>query len=1121
MQLQRLFGLLQLSSERAVSTVALTHSFGWEGSEVFQQQDVQELTRVLFDALEETFKGTAVENIIDDLYAGELIDYLRCLDVDYQSERVDKFLDFSLAIVPFGSDTPMHSLTECIEMYLRPEILDGDNKYYAEKYDQKVDAIKGLKFGKLPQIMSVQLKRFVYDFSGPSIVQKKLNDVVKFPMILDMNKYVAGAAASNASAADPSEAPHATNNEFEKFLVKQIDLLKAGRGSSGADTTDSEAFSATKPTNHNTNPFDIDEIDGINDVAQVQGRAPLISEPADYDDSFGTGFVTATGVTTTGVTITDITPTDATDAPTQPPQDSSAEDAGTVVYESMSRQEVAELVAQRGEWVYELYAVLIHSGVINGGHYYAYIKDLSTQRWWNFNDSSVTSIDEAVVREAWGSNKLASMPGFYGARGQSCANAYMLMYRKVSKSLSDNSPSPSLSLTGNAEDLLSELPTVTDEMVPLYIRQLVEEEKKKEEERRRAAEEERKKLKVKVFFNGSDHIVHTTRTTTYKEFLAQLWEKFELRSHLGEALERYLANKKEIEAVATAAQDPVLQDEVSSVTADLEDVQVHFPSSSAEPSSADSAPVAPTGLTVTNFTDTPCLDLVRLRNYNFYTHVKSDVFDVATAGDKTLDALFFNDFRMYLLETRDGSEEWEEYFSDGISLVVVEYDEETKGFKDGRSLRVRRDATVGDIRKLVARWVTYPLERIRLMKLTNCGHNDAQLDLLFNDAASLREDLRAYDGYKIHVEESAADGTADCKSYEAFLLARNTIDIRINRPPDATFDVSMKIDLRWTVDKLRAVVSKELGLENEEIRMFKQSLRGQELRDGPMTLSSNYLYNSIHIAVSVGKATPVGFYNILLVEYKANPPRTTAVVQLPEQEGESAFETVDLDAAHAVALLAQDLDDDSVPPLISTDSSAALNTTPRAVSMYENYDDPENPMDPELAAALELSARDAEQSMSYQAIDQNDETDANSVASNEGVADWNEARDLDAYSDFAYFPSQCDSIPTLADVEAVTAEAVTPVGIADDLSGSVLSSSSDLIGPFSAPINVASAQLQVVEAVPLEEYADTETARKVSALLTSAELTNVTPSDFGEKMVRTRILNLMKKNVIFDSFDTL
>lgn len=34
-------------------------------------QDVQELTRVLLDALEETFKETSLHHIIDDIYAGE------------------------------------------------------------------------------------------------------------------------------------------------------------------------------------------------------------------------------------------------------------------------------------------------------------------------------------------------------------------------------------------------------------------------------------------------------------------------------------------------------------------------------------------------------------------------------------------------------------------------------------------------------------------------------------------------------------------------------------------------------------------------------------------------------------------------------------------------------------------------------------------------------------------------------------------------------------------------------------------------------------------------------------------------------------------------------------------
>lgn len=41
LQLQRLFGLLQLSGRGSVGTEALTKSFGWSSSDAYQQHDVQ------------------------------------------------------------------------------------------------------------------------------------------------------------------------------------------------------------------------------------------------------------------------------------------------------------------------------------------------------------------------------------------------------------------------------------------------------------------------------------------------------------------------------------------------------------------------------------------------------------------------------------------------------------------------------------------------------------------------------------------------------------------------------------------------------------------------------------------------------------------------------------------------------------------------------------------------------------------------------------------------------------------------------------------------------------------------------------------------------------------------
>jgi hypothetical protein len=67
------------SKAGALSTKALTESFGWGNAEAFQQQDVQELCRVLFDRLEEAFKGTPNQTLVNDLYQGEMVDYLETI----------------------------------------------------------------------------------------------------------------------------------------------------------------------------------------------------------------------------------------------------------------------------------------------------------------------------------------------------------------------------------------------------------------------------------------------------------------------------------------------------------------------------------------------------------------------------------------------------------------------------------------------------------------------------------------------------------------------------------------------------------------------------------------------------------------------------------------------------------------------------------------------------------------------------------------------------------------------------------------------------------------------------------------------------------------------------------
>lgn len=187
-QLQKLFLKLETSSQRAVETTGLTKSFGWESGEAWQQHDVQELCRVMFDKLEETLKGTDQEDLINQLYQGEMKDYVKCLKCGHENSRKDNFLDISVDIKPFGSDDPYENLGEALKAFVTPETLSGNNQYYCEKCKSKQDAHKGLKFISFPYLLTIQLKRFTFDFN--TLQRTKLPDKLTFPFEVNLNELI-------------------------------------------------------------------------------------------------------------------------------------------------------------------------------------------------------------------------------------------------------------------------------------------------------------------------------------------------------------------------------------------------------------------------------------------------------------------------------------------------------------------------------------------------------------------------------------------------------------------------------------------------------------------------------------------------------------------------------------------------------------------------------------------------------------------------------------------------------------------------------------------------------------------------------------------------------------------
>lgn len=173
-QLQKLFLNLQTSPKSAVETTDLTTSFGWQGSDAWHQHDVQELCRVMFDALEQKFKDTKQANLINDLYEGKMLDYVKCLECGTEKSREDTFLDIPLPVRPFGSSVAYNSVEEALRAFVQPETLDGNNQYHCEKCSKKCDAHKGLKFTKFPYLLTLHLKRFDFDYNTMNRI--KLND---------------------------------------------------------------------------------------------------------------------------------------------------------------------------------------------------------------------------------------------------------------------------------------------------------------------------------------------------------------------------------------------------------------------------------------------------------------------------------------------------------------------------------------------------------------------------------------------------------------------------------------------------------------------------------------------------------------------------------------------------------------------------------------------------------------------------------------------------------------------------------------------------------------------------------------------------------------------------------
>ena len=185
--LQQLMLNMKYLDDQNQTTIFLNEAFGWNGSEMLNQHDIQEAMRVILDYVENSFLNSEEYDEFKNLLKGFNDHFVMCLNCEKKFLKKDAFYEVFINIKEFGKDFS-ETLEQAMENAFSPEKLEGDNKYFCENCDCKHDALKGTTISSLPVYTCFYINRF--DFNYETFQRIKLKEKFSFPLSLNMNKFM-------------------------------------------------------------------------------------------------------------------------------------------------------------------------------------------------------------------------------------------------------------------------------------------------------------------------------------------------------------------------------------------------------------------------------------------------------------------------------------------------------------------------------------------------------------------------------------------------------------------------------------------------------------------------------------------------------------------------------------------------------------------------------------------------------------------------------------------------------------------------------------------------------------------------------------------------------------------